>query len=139
MSVVRSSCGGLAIRYALPVLWMTSCLYTKARNRRRNSDSVGSSVDLLRWRVLKLTHQGAALNGRRNLLSTIARLFCAARSTYMFDIPLAKTSSSHICSTLFLDGIWTMTYLNDVLMLARQCRETVAPGATLPGYCSHTV
>jgi len=32
-----------------------------------------------------------------------------------------------------------MTYLNDVLMLGSQCRETVAPIATLPGYCAHTV
>jgi len=139
MSVVRSSCGGVAIRYVVPVLWMTSCLYTKARNRRRSSDSIGSSVDLVRWRVLKLTHQGAPLNRGRNLLSTIARLFCAARSTYMFDIPLAKTSSSHNVRIAYRDGIWTMTYLNDVLMLGRQCRETVAPVGTLPGCSAHMV
>jgi len=44
MSVARFSFGGVAIRYVLPVLCMTSCLYIMARNRRRSSDSVGSSV-----------------------------------------------------------------------------------------------
>ena len=67
--VARSSPGGVAIRYVLPVL-STSRLYTKARNKRHNSDSVGSSVDLLPWRVLKLTHQRAALDRRRDLLTT---------------------------------------------------------------------
>jgi len=34
----RSSSGGVAIHYALPVLWMTSWLWIMARNRRRSSD-----------------------------------------------------------------------------------------------------
>jgi len=51
MSVARSSSGGVAIRYVLPVLWMTSCLYIMARNRRRNSDSITSSMDLSPWTV----------------------------------------------------------------------------------------
>jgi len=62
MSVVRSS-GGVAIRYVLPVLWMTSRLYTKARNRRHNSDSIETSMNLSPWRILKLTHQGQHRTG----------------------------------------------------------------------------
>ena len=45
-------------RYLLPVLRMASYLYIMARNGRRNSESVGSSSNLLPWHVLKLTHQG---------------------------------------------------------------------------------
>ena len=66
-SVARSSSGGVAICYVLPVLWMTSCLYIMAGNRRRNTDSVGSSMDLPPWRILKLTHQGAAPDRGRSL------------------------------------------------------------------------
>jgi len=44
MSVAQSSSGGVAICYVLPVLWMTSCLYTMARNRRRSSESIESAV-----------------------------------------------------------------------------------------------
>ena len=76
MSVARSSSGGVAIRYVLPVLRMTSSLYIIARNRRRSSDSVGSSVDLSPWRILKLTQQGAAPDRGRSLISTFAVLIC---------------------------------------------------------------
>ena len=34
VAVVRFSCGGVAIRYVLPVLWVASCLHMMARNRR---------------------------------------------------------------------------------------------------------
>jgi len=34
MAVALFSCGGVLERYALPVLWMTSCLYTMARTSR---------------------------------------------------------------------------------------------------------
>jgi len=71
MSVARSSSGGVAIRYVLPV---TSCLYIMARTRRRSSDSVGSSTDLPPQRIVKLTHQGAAPDRGRSLISTIALL-----------------------------------------------------------------
>ena len=76
ISVARSASCDVAILYVLPVLWMTSflCLHMMARNRRRNSDSVGSSMNLSPWRILKLTHQGAAQNRDRRLISTIALL-----------------------------------------------------------------
>jgi len=41
-----------------------------ARNRRRVSDSVAISMDLTPWRILKLTHQGAAPDWGRSLIST---------------------------------------------------------------------
>ena len=58
--------------YVFPVLWMTSCLYILARNGRRNSDSVWSSTDLSPWRILRLTHQRAAPERGRSLISTSA-------------------------------------------------------------------
>jgi len=58
MFVARSSSGGVAICYVLPVLWMTSCLYVMARNKRRSSDTIWSSMDLSPWHILKLVHQG---------------------------------------------------------------------------------
>ena len=56
VAVARSSSGGIVIRYVLPVSWMTSRLHIIARNKRRNSDSTAVAP----WRILKLTHQGAA-------------------------------------------------------------------------------
>ena len=51
--------------------WMTSCLYIMASSRRHISDSIGSSVGLSPWRILKLVHQGAAPDRERSLTSTI--------------------------------------------------------------------
>jgi len=51
-----------------------SCLYIMARNRRRVSDSVAISMDLTPWRILKLTHQGAAPDWGRSLISTDATI-----------------------------------------------------------------
>jgi len=56
------SSGGVAICCARTVLWM-AFLYTMARNKRRNSDSTGSSTDLSPWRILRLIHEGAAPTG----------------------------------------------------------------------------
>ena len=47
-AAARSSFGGVAMRYILPVLWKTSYLHTMARNRRRKRC------------ILKMTQQGAA-------------------------------------------------------------------------------
>ena len=57
MSVARCSYGSIAICYIFAVLWIT-CFYIIARNRGQNSDSVWSSIDLLLWHILKLTHRG---------------------------------------------------------------------------------
>ena len=53
---------------------MTSCLHIIARNSRRSCDSVGTRMDLSPWRILKLTHQGAAPGRGRSLMSTIVLL-----------------------------------------------------------------
>jgi len=63
MSMARSSTSGVAIRYVLPVLSMTSCLYITVRNRRHSSNSVGIGMDLSPWRLLKLTHHGQHRTG----------------------------------------------------------------------------
>ena len=60
VAVARSSSGGVTTPHVLPVLWMTSCLHKMARNERHSSDSVGSSVDLSLWRILKGHHGSAA-------------------------------------------------------------------------------
>jgi len=53
---------------------MTSCLHIIARNSRRSCDSVGTRMNLSPWRILKLTHQGAAPGRGRSLMSTIVLL-----------------------------------------------------------------
>ena len=42
-----SSGGGVAIRYVLPVLWMTSYLHITARNRRRDKDVYSNWINKL--------------------------------------------------------------------------------------------
>jgi len=42
-----ASSAGVALRYALPVLWITWCLHITVRNRRRENE-----------RILKVSHQG---------------------------------------------------------------------------------
>ena len=49
--VARSSSDGVAICYVLPVLWMTSCFHTMAKNRQLNSDSLGSKGKVTHTRV----------------------------------------------------------------------------------------
>ena len=65
-----------ALRYAMYVRFYGSCKYTMAGNGRRNSNSLGTSIDLSQWRILKLTHQGGAPYRGPSLLSTIALLLC---------------------------------------------------------------
>jgi len=55
-------------------------LYVTARFRWQNGASIGSSVDLSPWLTLKLTHQGAAPDWWRSLISAIA-LFMRLMST----------------------------------------------------------
>jgi len=47
ITVARSSYGGVAIRYVLPVSWMTSCLHIIARKRRL--DSLRKQEVVLKW------------------------------------------------------------------------------------------
>ena len=61
MTAARSFCGGVAMRYVLPVLRMTSWLWCKRCERCK----------------LKVTHQGQ--NWGRSLMSTIALLCLALR------------------------------------------------------------
>jgi len=52
--------GGVAIRYVLPVLWMTSCAPTISQTK---ATQLVRSVEVGRtWRILRLTHQGSAPN-----------------------------------------------------------------------------
>jgi len=55
----QSPSDGVAVRYVLPVLWMTLCLHIMARYRRPEKE-----------RMFKMTHQVAAQGGRR-LMSTV--------------------------------------------------------------------
>jgi len=50
VAVARSSSDYSAIRYVLPVLWMTSCLPT-----------IGKAKTTLAGHILKVTHKGAVL------------------------------------------------------------------------------
>ena len=75
-AVVRSSCGGTAIRYALPVLWMTSiCTQWSdigdANRAYTQNKSSGGSTDLTPRRLLKTGSPWAAPTRGRSLMSTI--------------------------------------------------------------------
>ena len=62
MVMARSSSGGVAIRYVLPVLWMMPYLHAMARNiddaKKANtqSDSPGGITELTLQRIHKLIH-----------------------------------------------------------------------------------
>jgi len=68
----QSLSGDVAICYVLPVLWMTSCLYTMARNRRCSSDSIGSGMDVSPY--TQTDPPGAAPDRGRSLMPMIALL-----------------------------------------------------------------
>jgi len=53
VAVVRSSYGGIAIRYVLPVLWMTSCLAVMGRIRRQRRCDTGAESDVYEWVVFE--------------------------------------------------------------------------------------
>jgi len=66
-AVVRFSSGGVAIRNALPVLWLAPCLhitYILEVTQQRQ-------MDLIRQRILGLTHQGAASNRDHSTVITV--------------------------------------------------------------------
>jgi len=56
---------GVAILYALPVLWI-ALVHTywpeiaDPQKENTQSDSIGGGMSLSPWRILKLAHQGAA-------------------------------------------------------------------------------
>jgi len=63
VAVAPSSAHGVAIRYVLPVLWMTSCLHVwpgtiNAKDGCTQNDSPEGSRGLKAQRLLKLTHGG---------------------------------------------------------------------------------
>jgi len=89
--------GAVEIRYVLPVLWTTLCLHRIVRNSRRSSDSVGSSVDLSLWRILKLTHQGAAPGRGRSLI--YLPLFCWVLATGPSGEQVRKFRENHNVSS----------------------------------------
>ena len=113
MAVSPFSSGGVAIRYVFPVLWTTSCLYIVTMNRRRNSDSIGSSVDLSPWRVLKLTRRGAASEFyAMQFVPNTPTATTAKGRPYM--IPTAAPSTSLVPKQVGLD----LSYRNTGCVLA---------------------
>jgi len=76
MAVARSSSDGVAIRYVLPVSWMTLCVQIISVNKLHEksytqSDSTQGITDLTPRRVLKLTDQEQQQIGVGSLMSTI--------------------------------------------------------------------
>ena len=81
MALARSLSGGIAIRYVLPVLWMTSyfsimgptCIWRRRCKKGLQAQSLTSgSTDLTPRRTLKLTYQGAAPDVEGTLMFTTA-------------------------------------------------------------------
>jgi len=60
LAVASSSCGGVAIRYVLPVLWMTSCFHIKNRMAacRYRSSVTARSMPRVIYCVLSQTTAG---------------------------------------------------------------------------------
>jgi len=75
VDVPRSS-DGVAIRYILLILWMTSCLHTMGQNQARRcleeSPGGGTSHGLQTSTAYGQVCQNASLDWGRSLLSTIA-------------------------------------------------------------------
>jgi len=76
MAVARSFSDGVAIRYVLPVSWMTLCVQIISVNKLHEksytqSDSTQGITDLTPRRVLKLTDQEQQQIGVGSLMSTI--------------------------------------------------------------------
>ena len=76
MAVARSSSDGVAIRYVLPVSWMTLCVQIISVNKLHEksytqSDATQDITDLTPRRVLKLTDQEQQQIGVGSLMSTI--------------------------------------------------------------------
>ena len=64
-----------------------------AANRRCSSDSVGISIDLTQWHMLKLTHEGQHWTGGRSLISIIALFLVLCRLSLLF----IACKSSELC------------------------------------------
>ena len=107
-----------ALQYAIyfQFLRMLSCLCIMPRNRRRNRDSVDNSMDLLPWRILKLTHQGQHRTGYLLLISTIALFWCRdyqKDSYFVFNMASESAQGKE-----YFPGDDTMAIENFPLLLA---------------------
>jgi len=117
--------GGVAIGYVLPVLWMTSCLYTMARrNGRRHSERKRTSWQLSATMVLPCAVSGLrtgllllrpAVRGsgvlRRACLSVCLSLRVHISKT---GRPTFTESPAHVASGITLR---TSDFVDDVMML----------------------
>jgi len=72
MAVARSSSGSVAIRYVIPVLWMTSCLHRNMRREKRKlkvTQHVSAGFDTAP--NAQIDPLGEARDPGRSLISTI--------------------------------------------------------------------
>ena len=99
-AVARSRSGGVAIRYVLPVLRMTSYLYITARNKRRNSDSIGHEFVTVSYTLTD--PPGAALDRVRSLN---LRLLCFPNGSFTPDVLR--------CAALHCGAAWHLSDVNE--------------------------
>jgi len=79
IAVTRSSFGGVAIYYVLPVLWMTLCLHIMAKNRRREKGACSWRPTMHRtgggvWNLRSTCNVLNILNSRAHCHSMSVRL-----------------------------------------------------------------
>ena len=99
-AVAPSRSGGVAIRYVLPVLRMTSYLYITARNKRRNSDSIGHEFVTVSYTLTD--PPGAALDRVRSLN---LRLPCFPNGSFTPDVLR--------CAALHCGAAWHLSDVNE--------------------------
>ena len=95
VAVARSSSGGVAIRYVLPVLWMTSCLAVVGRMAMRG-----------RLNLEATTTRGVALRGRSLLFM----------NALLFQLSSSLRSSSSSSSSLHVVLSVKSNYLNEAIV-----------------------
>ena len=98
MAVARFSSRGVAIRYVLPVLWMTSCLAVVGRMAMRE-----------RLNLEATTTRGVALRGR-SLLFMNALLFQLSSSLRSSSSSSSSSSSLHVVLSV------KSNYLNEAIV-----------------------
>ena len=106
IAVTRSSFGGVAIYYVLPVLWMTLCLHIMAKNRRREKGACS-------WRPTMHRTGGGVWNLRStcNVLNILnSRAHCHSMSVRLcVCLPVSISPELHV------------TYRRGSVLIWRRC------------------
>jgi len=87
-----------ALRYVIYFRFCGWRWQIMAWNRRRNSDTIGSSVGLSPWRILKLAHQGQHRTGGGVWCPSLSGFLCVVPVAYWLPQHLRSLSSAKLIS-----------------------------------------